>query len=672
MSIQRHLSARTATSSSFTSLKTKTPLMITVFLFAMIVSALSAIFSHGALAAEANILGVGGQTEEVVNTSTPDSFGRDTPRHTVQGFIKALGDNDYLLASNYLNLSKSDNPTTIVRQFKQALDAGGRFQPDLQINNTPEGNLSDQLPPSQENVGVINVGDKSVPLVLERVASKQGEQYWQFSNDTLSSIPEVIENYQPTLVSRYTIDSLDGKKLFGYQISDILAALAIIVSSFIFTYIVVWLLYYLLKLIYPRLRGETLPLPNNVILPLTVVITALILAEVMVYAGISVTLREPIKRFTDIASWVATTWLLLRVIDSIFTRAVNLSYKKNYTERVSILGLMRKVVKALLLIFAVIVIFGNLGFDLTTGIAALGVGGLALALGAQKTIENLVGSVVVVADSPVRIGDYCKFGTYEGTVVDIGIRSSRVRTLSRTIVTVPNGDFSSMQIENFTSRDMFRFLHQLYLKRTADIEVVFKMVKDLDAFLDEHYLTNQEWNQVNILELRQDCYVIQLQAYVNANGITEFYDKQNVLFVDILNQVAKYKVEHALPTQQLIVNQAELEHQMLNDIEDNGSEAVEDNLSTDENKNEVNHDVNHDVNDISNSDDIDGKQNGVDLIKEADKTKDNKAAEIQANKEAKHKRINLDKERQQKRKALVKNKFKRAKRKFGFSIWNQP
>ena len=652
MSIQRHLSARTATSSSFTSLKTKTPLMITVFLFAMIVSALSAIFSHGALAAEASILGVGGQTEEVANTSTPDSFGRDTPRHTVQGFIKALGDNDYLLASNYLNLSKSDNPTTVVRQFKQALDAGGRFQPDLQINNTPEGNLSDQLPPSQENVGVINVGDKSVPLVLERVASKQGEQYWQFSNDTLSSIPEVIENYQPTLVSRYTIDSLDGKKLFGYQISDILAALAIIVSSFIFTYIVVWLLYYLLKLIYPRLRGETLPLPNNVILPLTVVITALILAEVMVYAGISVTLREPIKRFTDIASWVATTWLLLRVIDSIFTRAVNLSYKKNYTERVSILGLLRKVVKALLLIFAVIVIFGNLGFDLTTGIAALGVGGLALALGAQKTIENLVGSVVVVADSPVRIGDYCKFGTYEGTVVDIGIRSSRVRTLSRTIVTVPNGDFSSMQIENFTSRDMFRFLHQLYLKRTADIEVVFKMVKDLDAFLDEHYLTNQEWNQVNILELRQDCYVIQLQAYVNANGITEFYDKQNVLFVDILNQVAKYKVEHALPTQQLIVNQAELEPQpQLETVTDDSINEVVDASDASEADTDANND---------NAD----EQKALDLNKNADSATSEKEARKDTTKKQKLQR--------HKHRLLKKGKFKHAKKKFGFSIWNQP
>lgn len=652
MSIQRHLSARTATSSSFTSLKTKTPLMITVFFFAMLLSVLSVVFSHKALAAEANILGVGGQTEEVVNTSVPDSFGRDTPRHTVQGFIKALGDNDYLLASNYLNLSKSDNPTTVVRQFKQALDAGGRFQPDLQINNTPEGNLSDQLPPSQENVGVINVGDKSVPLVLERVASKQGEQYWQFSNDTLSSIPEVIENYQPTLVSRYTIDSLDGKKLFGYQISDILAALAIIVSSFIFTYIVVWLLYYLLKLIYPRLRGETLPLPNNVILPLTVVITALILAEVMVYAGISVTLREPIKRFTDIASWVATTWLLLRVIDSIFTRAVNLSYKKNYTERVSILGLMRKVVKALLLIFAVIVIFGNLGFDLTTGIAALGVGGLALALGAQKTIENLVGSVVVVADSPVRIGDYCSFGNQAGTVIDIGIRSSRVRTLNRTIVTVPNSDFSSMQIENYTSRDMFHFLHNLYIKRNADIDVVFKMVKKLDQFLDEHELTNQEWNQANISELRQDCYVIQLRAYINAVDSIEFYRKQDDLLVGVLTLVKKYDVEHALPTQQLIVNQAELEPQpQLETVTDDSINEVVDASDASEADTDANND---------NAD----EQKALDLNKNADSATSEKDARKDTTKKQKLQR--------HKHRLLKKGQFKHAKKKFGFSIWNQP
>ena len=641
----------------------KMPLMAILFLLVML---LSALLPNNAFAAEASALGMGGSTsEESASTPIPDSFGRDTPRHTVQGFISALGENDYLLASNYLNLSKSDNPTTIVRQFKQALDAGGRFQPDLQINNTPEGNLTDQLPPSQENVGAINVGEKSVPLILERVVSKQGEQYWQFSTDTLSSVPEVIENTEPTLVSRYTFDSLEGKKLFGYQVADLAAALMMTVGSFVFTYIMVWLLYHLLRIVYPRVRGVPLPLPDKVVLPMAVVIMALILSEVMVYAGVSVTLREPINRFTEIASWLALTWLLLRVIDAIFTRAVNLSYKKNYTERVSILGLLRKVVKALLLIFAVIVIFGNLGFDLTTGIAALGVGGLALALGAQKTIENLVGSVVVVADSPVRIGDYCKFGTYEGTVIDIGIRSSRVRTLTRTVVTVPNGDFSSMQIENFTSRDMFRFFHQLYIKRTADIDVVFKMVKDLDEFIDEHYLTNQEWNQVNILELRQDCYIIQLQAYVNANGVTEFYDKQNVLFVDLLNQVAKYDVEHALPTQQLIVNQTELEHHIENEIEDKNKE---DNVA--ETTKDMSNDDHTDDDASDNKDNSNDDKHAVDLSKDNVKT-DEKGSQ-QTTKSVESKKDNALKALRNKSRMIKKIKFKYAKRKSGFSIWNQP
>ncbi len=544
----------------------KTPtfmLFIKVYLWLaiLLLTTVLSLSPTSALAAEASLLGIGSaNSEESVRTPIQDSFGRDTPRQTVQGFISALGENDYLLASNYLNLSKSDNPTIAVRQLKLALDAGGRFLPDLQLSNSPEGYLTDQLQPNQEKVGTIDIDDKSVPILLERVVSDRGERYWQFATDTLTSIPEVLENTEPTLVSKYTFESLEGNKIFGYQLTDLIAAILLTVGSFLLTYITMWLLYHFLRIVYPYFRQEPLPLPDKIILPLSVVVMALMLSDIMVYAGISVTLREPINRFTEIASWLAITWLLLRIIDVLFTRAVNLSYKKNHTERVSVLGLLRKVVKALLLIFAVIVIFGNLGFDLTTGIAALGVGGLALALGAQKTIENLVGSVVVVADSPVRIGDYCKFGTQEGTVIDIGIRSSRVRTLNRTVVTVPNGDFSSMQIENFNSRDMFHFLHNLYIKRSADIDVIFKMVNDLEKLLDEHELTNKEWNQAHILELRQDCYVIQLRAYVNALDVIEFYGKQDLLLVNILTQVKKYKVEHALPTQQLIVDQGELEH----------------------------------------------------------------------------------------------------------------
>ena len=669
LSIARHKESATAPTLSL-----KIFTMITLLL-----ATLLGVPSAPAFAAEPNALGVGSNnasedSEGSARAPIPDSFGRDTPRQTVQSFINALSDNDYLLASNYLNLSKSDNPTPIVRQFKQALDAGGRFQPDLQINNTPEGNLADQLPPNQEKVGNININDKNVSLILERVVAENGKQYWQFSSGTLSLVPDVIENTEPTLISRYTMESLEDEKLFGYQLADLVAAIMLALGSFLVTYIAVWLCYHFLRIAYPRVRGQPLPLPDKIILPLSVVIMALILSEVMVYSGVSVTLREPINRFTDIASWVAVTWLLLRIVDVIFTRAVNLSYKKNYIERVSILGLMRKLTKALLLIFAVIAIFGNLGFDLTTGIAALGVGGLALALGAQKTIENLVGSVVVVADSPVRIGDYCKFGTYEGTVIDIGIRSSRVRTLTRTIVTVPNGDFSSMQIENFTSRDMFQFLHNLYIKRSADINEIFEMVNDLDTLLKEHELTNKEWNQANILELRQDSYVIQLQAYINANNVMEFYGKQDTLLVDVLSKVKDYKVEHALPTQQLLVNQGDFdshsEPKTADSISDEQTDTTDNGSADEVSRQAVIAQKDSDAQfaetsaqaDSSDSSQMDSK---TDSRKSA--TKEKKAAKL-----AKNKVSNPNKSKQITTLRLAKRHFERTKKSFNISIWNQP
>ncbi len=657
MSIERHLES---TPSS--------PVFIRIFIILTLLLALliGLTLPVKGLAADASVLGVGGsESSEETRSPIPDSFGRDTPRQTVQGFLSALGENDYLLASNYLNLTKSENPTPIVRQFKQALDAGGRFQPDLQINNTPEGNLTDQLPPNQEKVGNISINDKNVSLILERVVADNGKQYWQFSSGTLSLVPDVIENTKPTLISRYTMESLEDKKLFGYQLADLVAAIALTLGSFLVTYVLVWLWYHFLRVAYPYVRGQPLPLPNKIILPLSIVIMAIMLTDVMVYAGISVTLREPINRFTEIASWLALTWLLLRMVDMLFTRAVNLSYRKNYIERVSILGLMRKVTKALLLIFAVIVIFGNLGFDLTTGIAALGVGGLALALGAQKTIENLVGSVVVVADSPVRIGDYCKFGTYEGTVIDIGIRSSRVRTLNRTVVTVPNGDFSSMQIENFTSRDMFHFLHNLYIKRNADINVIFEMVNDLDTLLKEHELTNKEWNQANILELRQDCYIIQLRAYVNSFDVIEFYDKQNTLLVDLLTKVKEYNVEHALPTQQLIVNQGELEAQSeTTNFESNlDKEVISPKAATSEKDTETS--ANTDTNSPANNSHTVEVQANEDNA--SHKLDDNKVAKAKKNKVS-----NPNRSKQITTLRLAKRKFKRSTKSFNLSIWNQP
>ena len=105
MSTKYHLTPSTASSAQ--NLLSKIPVAIIVLLLVMITSVF---LPNPAFAADVGALGVGGDSsEETVSTPSPDSFGRDTPRQTVQGFISALGENDYLLASNYLNLSKSAN-----------------------------------------------------------------------------------------------------------------------------------------------------------------------------------------------------------------------------------------------------------------------------------------------------------------------------------------------------------------------------------------------------------------------------------------------------------------------------------------------------------------------------------------------------------------------------------
>lgn len=483
-----------------------------------------------------------------------DSFGRDTPRSTMQNFVKALSDKDMELTAKYLDsdfLKKQKTPDAVIHDLKLALDKGGRLLPDLSISDKSEGDLADRLLSNLEKVGTIDVDDDKIDLLLIRKTDKDNVVYWQIYKETLDNLPKDLTENRTTLADAFGLDFFGDRQLLGHKISDVVSLIILIAIGLSLLWGGLWAGWGVFAFLYPKVRGKPFGIPSKALLPLAVVILASMLPEMMVQMAVPVTLRSAVTRGIEVVAWLATAWLALRVIDAVFMRAEDNSRKHRRLEQVSILNLFRKVAKAFMLILAVIIIFGNLGFDLTTGIAALGVGGLALAFGAQKTIENLIGSVMVVADRPVRVGDYCRFGAMEGTVIDIGIRSSRIRTLSRTIVTVPNGEFSAMQIENYDARDMFYFYHFLYLKRTANPDEIGRLINDLQLFLENHVYVNNEWTLVRLSELRQDAFVVEMRCYLDASDVTVFWKKQSELLIDVLNEVARYDVEHALPSQEI-------------------------------------------------------------------------------------------------------------------------
>src|SRR6185369_10358707 len=147
---------------------------------------------------------------------------------------------------------------------------------------------------------------------------------------------------------------------------------------------------------------------------------------------------------------IVLTWLVLRSLD-VLTAPLERRFARRHAAGTVPFG--RRALKVFIAVVAFIAALQNFGFNVTGLLAGLGVGGLAVALAAQKTVENLFGSISLVADQPVRLGDVCRFGDTVGTVEDIGLRSTRIRTVSRTLVTIPNAQFSTMALENLSVRD---------------------------------------------------------------------------------------------------------------------------------------------------------------------------------------------------------------------------
>src|SRR5262249_35579380 len=145
-------------------------------------------------------------------------------------------------------------------------------------------------------------------------------------------------------------------------------------------------------------------------------------------------------------------WLCMNIVDAMARRTKGYLVSR-HSFSYSVLPLVSRIVKVTVFFLAVAAILSEWGYNTSAILAGVGGGGIAVSLAAQKTIENFFGGVSVIGDRPVAVGDYCKFDNRAGTIEDIGLRSTRIRTTERTEVIVPNSAFSAMTLENFARRD---------------------------------------------------------------------------------------------------------------------------------------------------------------------------------------------------------------------------
>jgi len=211
--------------------------------------------------------------------------------------------------------------------------------------------------------------------------------------------------------------------------------------------------------------------------------------------------------------------------------------------------LASRFLKITIVLLTIAAILSAWGYNTTTILAGLGVGGLAIALAAQKTVENLFGGVAVITDRPVAVGDFCRFGSQVGTVEDVGIRSTRIRTLDRTIVTIPNAEFSAMTLENFSKRDKMWFHITLNLRRDTMPNQVRGLLQSIAQALKEY--PGVQTGPLPIRFIGVGTYSLDLEvfAYILTSNFDEFLQIQQELLLWILDAVQAAGTALAVPTQ---------------------------------------------------------------------------------------------------------------------------
>ena len=489
-----------------------------------------------------------------------DPYGRETPQGMVVGLMNALAAADYDRAVRFFAVDSVPglrnwyvlSGPTLARRFQEVLDRAGSVVTPAELSSDPNGNVNDGLAPDIERVGLIKMSGREVPLLARRI-ERDGKPLWLVSADTLKEIPTVARALAVRSGPALWIDLVpQGPTIAGAPLSHWLAMLLLAVLSFGLAWALTALLGPLDQLI--RRNGGENKLSRFIEKsagPVRLLIMVIVFGVSVQAVDISVIARYRAMFAVQIVGGFAFIWLLWRWADTAGEVILGRMSRRGQLTAYSAVSFLQRAFRVLLALLFVAGLLRAFGVNVTAGLAALGVGGLAIALGAQKTFENLIGSLTLLADRPVRIGDFCRFGETLGTVEEIGIRSTRIRTLDRTVMTVPNGEFSTLYIENYSQRDRFWFHPVLNLRYETSTDQMRYVLEELRAMIARHPKVDPGSMRVRLIGLAAYSLDVEIFAYVYAWDYTSFLEIQEELLLSCMEIVEKSGTGFAFPSQTL-------------------------------------------------------------------------------------------------------------------------
>ena len=477
-----------------------------------------------------------------------DALGRTTPRGAVLGFLSASRNGDSDLAAQYLNTRRSGKAASdLAQQLFVVLDR--RLPARLNtLSDLPQG--SDLLKPDEELIGTISSKSGNVNISVERVDRGKSGRLWLFSSETLNAIQDLYDETNVATIDTFLPVFLVSNRFAGVPLFEWLAVFVGIPLFYFLASLLDHLLSGLIGRLRRRLRKKP-DLPNLRVLPIP--IRLLLLAGTVRWVLIKLSLPLLARQF-----WITTAsmftiagcvWLVIVVNGWVEAYIRPRLRGRNHTGAMSMLRLARRTIDGLIIFAGVLVALYRFGVDPTAALAGLGVGGIAVALAAQKTLENVIGGVSLIFDRAVNVGDTLKVGDTVGTVDDIGLRSTRIRTPDRTMISVPNGQIANLTLENLSARDKFWFHPVLNLSHATTSPQMHAVLNSLRSLLEGS--PSVETNSASVRFLRLGSYSLDVQvvAYISARDWNQFLELQEALLLRVMECIESAGVQIALPSQ---------------------------------------------------------------------------------------------------------------------------
>jgi MscS family membrane protein len=485
-----------------------------------------------------------------------DPLGRTSPHGCVLGFLRAAEAKDYEKATQYLDGKwSSQEAETLAFQLKYLLDQGLSTSID-DLSRSPSGNTEDNLRLSRELVGTVSTPTGELRIVLDLVKRPNQPAIWLFSQETLDQVPATYAGIHhtdygdlfPAWASRIHILSVPL-----WRWGAILVSLLLIFGiASLLSRAVLWLLKYIFeKRLSISIERSILALKLPVFL-----LTIAVLENVAGGYAITALGRHYWKVCGLVLAWISIAWLVIRIADILTNFYRQRLLLQMRVERATFVNLMGRLFKIFVGLVLIIALLSEAGINVSALITGLGIGGIALALAAQKTLADLFGGLSIIMRGAVRVGDFCQIAGITGTVEDIGISSLTLRTLDRSVVSIPNSKVAEVNLENFALRDQF-WIHQIFTLRFDTPHDVTKIVLDrIGEILRSHSEVDEKSARARLINLTAAGPQIEIFAYFRRPGAdwSIFLGQQEGLLLKIIAAVEAAGTSMAAPLGVLQMN----------------------------------------------------------------------------------------------------------------------